>query len=131
MIHISQLESFNYFKYQNELIEVFIYNSHGTLLQTTKTALNLIIENLFNKLEENKRNNTFVYFLFLGIYIFFSMIQAVIGHMLNKLTNVEEKLLLSIPIKDCLKLQADANEFLNNSKVTFVKVLESISKLRK
>ena len=37
--------------------------------------------------------------------------------MLNKLTNKEEQLLLSIPIENCYQLQANANEFLNHFKV--------------
>jgi len=67
------------------------------------------------RIKANNASN--LLFILLGVYLAFAIIQSVLGYFLLKTSLWEETLFLSIPNRECRKLQKKCLEFLAGAKV--------------
>lgn len=114
---ISELSDIESYDYSTTFIRALVLNVHQSMLELMNESLRRIAASIFKDFDTNSKNNTLIYFIFLSVYAVLTAALFIFGRSLSNITSKNEELLLSIPIKDCVSLQGEANSFLKMLKV--------------
>eukprot|EP00826_Nyctotherus_ovalis_P007552 TRINITY_DN11907_c0_g2_i2.p1 TRINITY_DN11907_c0_g2~~TRINITY_DN11907_c0_g2_i2.p1 ORF type:complete len:155 (+),score=9.70 TRINITY_DN11907_c0_g2_i2:714-1178(+) len=128
---ISELSEIESYDYSTTFIRTLVLNVHQSMLKLMNESLRTIAASIFKDFDTNSKNNTLIYFIFLSVYAVLTAALFIFGRSLSNITSKNEELLLSVPIKDCVNLQGEANGFLKMLKVRCDHTIERASECRR
>ncbi len=117
MIYVTEIATPEEFNIKNPHVATIVYNSINGMFQSASVSLNALLDSMNQHFDDQDRQSSIIFYIFLGSYILLVLIQAPLGYSLILCVNKEAMPFLVISRARYLKMMKEANAFLIYIKV--------------